>query len=152
MRPLLVTTTAHRSAPRSQIKKTVSGIAATVLGAVAITGCNPAEFRQSLASCTPSYNPHSGFGSFSVQQRGPGAPIQYGIYPSPKSAGTYYYLVVTISGKRKPYDVKRQDYPPHGSVDAPTVRRYEGHTLTLAGTVSRDGKLRLTYQLNCKVA
>ncbi|GAC1380213.1 MAG: hypothetical protein NVSMB48_05870 [Marmoricola sp.] len=74
-----------------------------------------------------------------------------GICPSPKSAGNYYYLVATISGKRKPYDVKRQDYP-HGSVDAPTVRRYEGHTLTLAGTVSRDGKLRLAYQLNCKVA
>lgn len=92
------------------------------------------------------------YGSFTVQQRAPGASIQYGLYPNPKYAGTRYWLVVKISGKKKPYDVKNQSYPPHGSVDIRTARQFKGKTLTLQGTIHRGGKLTLSYQLDCVIA
>lgn len=71
---------------------------------------------------------------------------------TPSTPGTRYWLVVKISGKKKPYDVKNQSYPPHGSVDAKTAKQYEGETLTLQGTIHKAGKLTLAYQLNCKIA
>jgi len=50
-----------------------------------------------------------------------GAALQWGTYPSGTYSGNWYHIDVYVDSATKTYDVKRQSYPPHGSVDAGTA-------------------------------
>jgi hypothetical protein len=88
-----------------------------VVALVALTSGCVVEASPPKGNCSPSYEAPSELGSFSAQQRGPGAPIQWGIYPNYPATR---YIVDIFVGKGK-VDGKNQAYPPHGSVSARDV-------------------------------
>lgn len=65
-----------------------------------------------IHSCSPNYTDENKLGKLSVQQRGPGTRIAWGVYP--KLPAERYKLSIWIDGKV--VDGKNQSYPPHGSV------------------------------------
>lgn len=112
-----------------------------------LTACS-AEVQPSIGNCSPSYTPTSKYGRFSAQQRGPGAPIQWGIYPN--MAATRFVVDVYVGSHR--VDRKDQNYPPHGSVSAADVRGRARQIFRISGTAWDSDQNTLAFTLQCYVA
>lgn len=95
-------------------------------------------------SCSPTFEPGNSYGRLSVQQRVPGASIQWGFYPR-VSVSTY--KVDVYMGSRR-VDAKVQNYPPHGSVNRADVRK--GSTFRLSGTATNPKGDVLTFGVRCR--
>lgn len=79
-----------------------------------------------------------------------GAQVSWGAYPNPTYTGTNYYVKVYAGGVR--VDTKNQAYAPHGSLSAARSLKYSGKIFELNGTVTRNGKLVLKFDLICRIA
>lgn len=110
-------------------------------------GC-AVEVSPPKGNCSPSYEAPSEYGSFSAQQSGPGAPIQWGIYPN---YAVSRFVVDILVGSRR-VDHKDQIYPPHGSVSATDVRGRSGQDLTVSGQITDAQGNSLSFQLKCVIA
>ena len=82
----------------------------------------PGSGSQTIHSCSPNYTDENKLGRLSIQQKGPGTSIQWGVYPS--LPAERYRLTIWIGGKV--FDGKNQNYPPHGSVQ-PDVQDPKSH-------------------------
>jgi hypothetical protein len=72
----------------------------------------PGSGSATIHSCSPNYTDENKLGRLSVQQRGQGTRIAWGVYP--KLPAERYKVSIWIDGKV--VDGKNQSYPPHGSV------------------------------------
>lgn len=119
--------------------------------ALAFVGCATVETSLQKESCYPFYEAPSEFGRFTAQQGGAGEGIQWGAYPNPKYRGDRYLVSVYLGGVK--VDGKNQGYAPHGSVGAKRVQKYgAGSDFEIKGTVKRNGKTVLEFDLKCEVA
>ncbi len=132
----------------TKAKKVVVALAAGLM--LAGTSACAAEYRAPVGNCSPSYNPHSQYGNFSAQQAGPGQSIQWGAYPNSSIRATRYVVDVYVGAVR--FDHKDQNYAPHGSVPATTVRGKRGQSFSLTGTAWDGSRNTLTFYLQCKIA
>lgn len=114
---------------------------------VGVSGC-AVEVRPSVGNCSPSYNPHSTYGNFSVQQAGHNRSIQWGMYPN--VSATRYVLDVYAGPKK--VDRKNQNYAPHGSVSRSDATRYSGYQLLIIGDTYDASKNTLHFELRCVIA
>lgn len=85
-----------------------------------------------------------------MQQVGKGHRISWGAYPNAAYQGTNYRVRVYAGGVK--VDSKNQNYAPHGSLGPAKARKYSGQKLELIGSVHRDGKLVLEFDLQCRIA
>ena len=123
-------------------------LAALAVVVLTTTGGCAVEVSPPKGDCSPSYAAPSEYGSFSAQQSGPGAPIQWGIYPNYPVAR---FVVDVLVGSRR-VDHKDQNYPPHGSVSATDVRGRSGEDLTVSGQITDAKGNALNFQLKCVIA
>jgi hypothetical protein len=123
-----------------------AALALAVLTATA-AGC-AVEASPPKGNCSPGYEAPSKLGSFSAQQSGPGASIQWGIYPNYPAAR---FVVDVFAGSRK-VDHKDQNYPPHGSVNAKDVAGKSGQDFTVSGQITDAKNNLLNFQLKCVIA
>ena len=124
---------------------------AVIVTALAVTAGATAcavEVSPPKRSCSPEYRAPSKYGSFSAQQSGPGASIQWGIYPN--YPATRYVADVYVGSTR--FDHKDQNYPPHGSVPSRVVRGKGGQDFTVSGVIYDGHGNRLNYRLACVIA
>jgi hypothetical protein len=85
-----------------------------------------------------------------VQQSGPHAALQWGIYVAPKyKTGTAWVVRVYAGGVK--IDGKVQSYEPHGSIGADKARKYSGKLLEVAGT-GTHGNDQLGFSLKCYIS
>ena len=109
------------------------------------TGCAAqVDVGSASTSCSPSFEPGNRYGRLAVQQRRPGASIQWGFYPA---VAVSTYRVDVYMGSRR-VDSKTQAYPPHGSVNRADVR--EGSTFRLSGTATNPKGDVLTFGIRCR--
>lgn len=124
---------------------------ASVVVATALTGCTGSvEASPRVSPCSPSYTAPSNYGRFTAQQASRGKAIQWGAYPKAAYQGTNYRVAVYAGGVK--VDSKNQSYAPHGSLGAAKAAKYSGKEFRLVGTVHRDGKLVLGFDLRCTIA
>ncbi|WP_214404725.1 hypothetical protein [Pseudonocardia lacus] len=121
---------------------------ALAIALVALTAGCAVEASPPKGNCSPGYEAPSKLGSFSAQQRGPGAAIQWGIYPNYPATR---YIVDIFVGRQK-VDGKNQAYPPHGSVSARTVAGKSGQDFTASGQIFDAKGNVLNFQLKCVIA
>src|SRR3954454_142285 len=123
--------------------------AALALAVVAATAAGCAvEASPPKGDCSPIYEAPSKLGSFSAQQSGPGASIQWGIYPNYPASR---FVVDVFAGSKK-VDHKDQAYPPHGSVNARDVAGRSGQDFTVSGQITDVKNNQLNFQLKCVIA
>jgi len=135
---------------RSRQRRGAALLAALVAVLATLSGCGTVEVSPTIKSCSPSYVINSEFGKFSAQQAGRGKSIAWGAYPNAAYSGTNYYVKVYAGGVR--VDTKNQSYAPHGSLSADRALKYSGKIFELDGTVTRNGKLILKFELKCRIA
>jgi hypothetical protein len=102
--------------------------AALVLIAVTAAAC-AVEAAPPKGTCSPGYEERSGLGSFSARQPGPGAPIDWGLYPD--YPAIRFDLQVHVGSRL--VDERKQTTPPRGTVRAADVAGKSGQDLTVAG-------------------
>lgn len=110
-----------------------------------------------IHSCSPNYTDENKFGRLSVQQKGPGASIQWGTYP--KLPADRYVVSIHIDAKK--VDGKKQGYPPHGSLPPRTWDRSEaryvatyksGQIFKITGTsYNTKGAVVQQFYIRCKL-
>jgi hypothetical protein len=121
--------------------------AALVLVAATTAACAVAA-SPPRGNCSPTYEVRSGLGSYSAQQPGPGAPVDWGLYPD--YPAIRFDLQVYVGSRL--VDERKQTTPPHGTVRAEDVAGRSGQDLTVAGRLL-DGKHNtLEFQLKCTIA
>lgn len=132
------------------------GAAAGLAGACSADTAGSGE--GTLHSCSPNYTDENKLGRLSVQQKGPGATIQWGAFP--KLPADRY--VVTIYIGRTKVDNKHQSYQPHGSIPprawnerkkqvVPTYR--SGQVFKLTGTsYNAKGDVVQEFYIKCRLA
>jgi hypothetical protein len=123
-------------------------VAAVVVALVALTAGCAIEASPPKDNCSPGYEAPSQLGKYSAQQRGPGAPIQWGIYPNYPATR---YIVDIYAGKDK-VDGKNQAYPPHGSVPPVKLAGKSGQDFTASGQIIDAKGNTLNFQLKCIIA
>ena len=128
------------------------GLAVLIGGCILLGGgaCEPvgsgADSRATVHSCSPGYTDENEFGRLSVQQRGPGAPVLWGVHPK-QSAARYVFRIYAGARKR---DGKSQAYPPHGSL--PAVKYRSGNVFRLEGeTYNLKGELVGRFFIRCRL-
>lgn len=126
-----------------RIVRPLSSVAAALAVTTALVGCGSGGPD---TSCSPSHEFTNGYGTISIQQRGPGYGLQWGAYPTVQLAGTYS-AEVFIDGRR--YDAKTQTYPPHGSINASAVDT--GDIVRLEGSFVGSGQNQ-SFWLECRSA
>jgi hypothetical protein len=135
------------SSTRPSSSRVVVALLAAITFACGLAGC-AVEAKAPVGNCSPSYTPSSKYGNFSAQQSGPGASIQWGIYPN--VAASRYVVDVYVGNRR--VDHKDQAYPPHGSVSATDVRGKGGQVFGISGQAWDGNKNTLVFQLQCHIA
>jgi hypothetical protein len=130
---------------RPRLRRAVIALAVVL---VALTAGCAVEASPPKGNCSPGYEAPSKLGSFSAQQRGPGAGIQWGIYPNYPATR---YVVDIFVGRQK-VDGKNQTYPPHGSVSASAVAGRSGQDFTASGQIFDAKGNVLNFQLKCVIA
>lgn len=105
---------------------------------------------QPIPSASPCFLAPPTYGTFAIQQRGPGEAIQWGAYPSPEYRGDSYRATVYLGGVK--VDSKNQGYPLHGSVSAQRAKKYAGMTFELHITVMDGPALVLGLMLQATIA
>jgi hypothetical protein len=133
-------------------KRTLAAPAAFLLCTFLVGGCEPIGGGASTEhSCSPSYVDENHFGRIAAQQAGPGAAILWGVYPKK----TYVrYVARLYIDSRKLGGGKNQNYSPHGTVNADTVKSKgkTGSVFRIEGeTYDADG-VRYSYFLRCRLA
>jgi hypothetical protein len=119
--------------------------AAAALAVVAVAGCR-AQVEPPKGSCSPAYEVRSGMGSFTAKQPGPGAPVDWGIYPD--YPALRFELQVYVGNRL--VDEREQTTPPSGTIR--DVSGAAGQDLTVAGRLL-DGKHNtLEFRLQCVLA
>jgi hypothetical protein len=117
----------------------------------------PGSGSQTIHSCSPNYTDENKLGRLSIQQKGPGTSIQWGVYPN--LPADRYRLTIWIGGNV--FDGKNQNYPPHGSVppdvqDPKTdhrVRTYKpGQIFKITGTsYIAEGAVVQKFFIKCRL-
>jgi hypothetical protein len=125
---------------------------AALLCAFLVIACEPiGDGATTEHSCSPSYVDQNKFGRIAAQQAGPGAAILWGVYPK----RTYVrYVARLYIDSRKLGGGKNQNYTPHGTVNADTVKSKgkTGSVFRIEGeTYDADG-VRYSYFLRCRLA
>jgi len=125
----------------------VKKIVGTTLIAVVTAGC-AVQAAPAKGNCSPSYEVHSGMGSFAARQPGPGAPVEWGLYPDYPAIR----FELQVYAGNKLVDERKQTTPPRGTVKAADVAGKSGQDLTVSGRLL-DGKHNtLEFQLKCVIA
>src|SRR6266567_4231938 len=109
---------------RGWASKVVVAVIIVILGAACtqmVGGENPNQ------PCSPGARYSSQYGLIAIQQAGPGAPLQWGLYPHVPASR---YVVDVFVGKNR-VDHKDQNYPPHGSINAKDL--YTGAQVAVTG-------------------
>lgn len=89
------------------------------LAIAAISACaGVGNTAETTHSCSPSYVDENDFGRVTARQAGPGALIQWGVYPN---RSYKRYVVRLYIDSRKLGGGRDQNYEPHGTVDADVV-------------------------------
>ncbi len=122
-------------------------MALTMVVAATTAGC-AVEASPPKGNCSPIYEAPSKLGSFSAQQRGPGAPIQWGIYPNYPATR----FVLDIFAGTDKVDHKDQNYPPHASVPPVKLRGKSGQDFAVSGQIVDAKHNTLNIQLKCVIA
>ena len=102
-------------------------------------------------SCSPGYVDENDFGRVSAEQAGPGALIQWGVYPK---RSYQRYVVRLYIDSRKLGGGRDQNYEPHGTVNADTVtaKGKTGSVLRIEGeTYDAQGR-KYKFFLRCRLA
>jgi hypothetical protein len=134
------------------------GLVAVLPKACAADNPPPGSGSRTIHSCSPDYTDENKLGRLSVQQKGPGASIQWGAYP--KLDADKYVVMITIGGVK--VDGKNQSYPPHGSLSylvwnkkrTKQVPRYHsGQIFKISGTsYTANGAVVQKFFIKCKLA
>jgi hypothetical protein len=128
-------------------KSRITG-AVVLAAAVATTAGCEAAAAPPKAGCAPSYQVRSGLGSFTATQSGPGAPVDWGLYPGYPAI----HFELKVFAGNKLVDERKQATPPKGTVRAEDVAGRSGQDLTVEGRLL-DGKHNtLEFQLKCVLA
>lgn len=124
-----------------------------VIAVAAASGCEGLDDAGTTThSCSPSYVDENKFGRISAQQAGPGARINWGVYPKKKDYVRYVARLYIDS--RKLGGGKDQKYDPHGTVNADTVKAKSkpGSVFRIEGeTYDADGN-GYSFFLRCRLA
>lgn len=136
----------------------VALVAALPNTCAAPTSPQPGSGSATVHACSPHYTDENKLGRLSVQQKGPGSSIQWGVYP--KLDADRYVLTITIGGVK--VDGKNQKYPPHGSLSylvwnkrkTKQVPRYRtGQIFKITGTsYNAKGNVVQKFYIKCKLA
>ncbi len=111
-------------------------------------GCN-IETEPGPNSCSPSYTAPSAYGTFTAQQAGKGARIQWAIYPNIAAARYIAY----IYARTFQADFKDQAYAPHGSVSSTDLIPRSGQIFSITDrALDAFGNTLLTFSLRCTIA
>jgi hypothetical protein len=122
-------------------------IVASLLLVLAVAGCR-AQVEPPKGSCSPAYELRSGMGSFTARQPGPGAPVDWGLYPM--DPALRFELQVYVGNRL--VDERAQTTPPSGTVRAEDVAGEAGQDLTVSGRLL-DGKHNtVEFRLQCTLA
>jgi len=122
------------------------------LAIAAISACaGVGNTAETTHSCSPSYVDEDEFGRVSAQQAGPGALIQWGVYPK---RSYQRYTVRLYIDSRKLSGGRDQDYEPRGTVDADVVmaKGKTGSVFRLEGETHDARGQKHKFVLRCRLA
>jgi hypothetical protein len=128
----------------ARLRRSLSFAVALFVLAGLLTSCAK-EVSGPQGSCSPSYTVDSVYGRLTVQQRGPGQSIQWGIQPKV----SYNQITVSVFVGSRRVDGKTQTYDPHGSISTRDFR--SGDLVTIEGT-AKDDRGTLIFKGYCKAA
>jgi hypothetical protein len=145
---------------RKSIQVRMPAYALALLAMVALTAktCSadtpmPGSGSATIHSCSPNYTDENKLGRLSIQQKGPGTSIQWGVYPALDAA--WFRVRVYVGGDV--VDGKNQAYPPHGSLpprDKRGRRTYHtGQVFKITGTsyASKGGAVVQKFYIKCRL-
>ena len=125
---------------------------AVTLAIATIPACAGAgDPTETVHSCSPSYVDENDFGRISAQQSGPGGSIAWGVYPEKQYVR--YVARISIDGRKRGGGMD-QEYEPHGTVPAETVRARgkTGSVFRIDGETYDAHGRKYKFILRCRLA
>lgn len=88
-----------------------------------------------------------------MQQAGPGAPVQWGVFTVPKyKIGSRFDVDIYLGGNyKKTADAFHNNYEPHGSLPPDKIARYSGRLFEMRGVITHGGDT-LAFTAKCILA